>query len=222
MKECKKCNQIKDLTEFYDKGRNCKKCEIERTKSWISVNREKVSRKRKERYYKNRESELEKKRTYDEKNREKIREKARKSYDSEKAKKYYEENKEEILLRNKKWSDENKEYHRKINVESTKRWLRENPHIYIWRQILYRTIRTLDQEKESSTLEMLNYSAKELKIHIESLFEEGMTWENWGEWHIDHIKPLCTFDKETPAHIVNALSNLRPLWAKENLCRKKR
>jgi hypothetical protein len=40
-----------------------------------------------------------------------------------------------------------------------------------------------------------------------------MTWDNYGEWHIDHIKPVSSFDKDTPQSIVNALSNLQPLWA---------
>jgi hypothetical protein len=40
-----------------------------------------------------------------------------------------------------------------------------------------------------------------------------MTWDNHGEWHIDHIKMVCEFDKTTHPSIVNALSNLRPLWA---------
>jgi len=39
-----------------------------------------------------------------------------------------------------------------------------------------------------------------------------MSWDNHGEWHIDHIKPVSKFDKETPMSIVNALSNLQPLW----------
>jgi len=39
-----------------------------------------------------------------------------------------------------------------------------------------------------------------------------MSWENHGEWHIDHIKPVSSFDKDTPMNIVNALSNLQPLW----------
>jgi len=40
-----------------------------------------------------------------------------------------------------------------------------------------------------------------------------MTWGNHGEWHIDHIKPVITFDPATPSSVVNALSNLQPLWA---------
>jgi hypothetical protein len=55
-----------------------------------------------------------------------------------------------------------------------------------------------------------------LKTHIESLFTEGMSWDNHGKWHIDHIKPVVSFDKDIHPSVVNALSNLQPLWAKDN------
>jgi len=64
------------------------------------------------------------------------------------------------------------------------------------------------------------YTAKELKDHIENQFLPGMSWENHSidGWHIDHIIPLTSFDttKEEIAK-AHALSNLRPLWAKDNL-----
>jgi hypothetical protein len=66
-------------------------------------------------------------------------------------------------------------------------------------------------------IEMLGYSANDLKIHIESLFRDGMSWENYGEWHIDHIKPLSSFENDEDISIVNCLENLQPLWAFENL-----
>ena len=40
-----------------------------------------------------------------------------------------------------------------------------------------------------------------------------MSWDNHGEWHVDHIKDVSTFDPDTPPSVVNALINLRPLWA---------
>jgi hypothetical protein len=43
-----------------------------------------------------------------------------------------------------------------------------------------------------------------------------MCWENYGEWHIDHIRPISSFDKNDDPKIINALSNLQPLWALEN------
>ena len=60
---------------------------------------------------------------------------------------------------------------------------------------------------------MLGYSAEELKIHLNMLFTTGMSWKNYGEWHIDHTKAVSLFDKETPPSIVNSLSNLKPMWA---------
>jgi hypothetical protein len=47
-----------------------------------------------------------------------------------------------------------------------------------------------------------------------------MSWENYGEWHIDHIKMVSEFDKDTPVDIVNSLKNVRPLWAEHNCSRK--
>lgn len=60
---------------------------------------------------------------------------------------------------------------------------------------------------------MLGYSALDLKNHIISLFTDGMTWDNYGEWHVDHKAPISKFSEDTPMNIVNSLSNLQPLWA---------
>jgi hypothetical protein len=41
-----------------------------------------------------------------------------------------------------------------------------------------------------------------------------MNWGNYGDdWHVDHVRSVATFDTTTPASIVNALSNLKPMWA---------
>ena len=61
----------------------------------------------------------------------------------------------------------------------------------------------------------------QLISHIESQFKPGMTWDNWSRtgWHLDHIKPLVTFDLTDPEQFRVACHylNLQPLWAKENL-----
>ena len=44
-----------------------------------------------------------------------------------------------------------------------------------------------------------------------------MSWDNYGEWHIDHKKPISAFHKDTPPHIINSLCNLQPLWEIDNL-----
>jgi len=44
-----------------------------------------------------------------------------------------------------------------------------------------------------------------------------LSWDNHGEWHIDHIIPVSRFDESVDIKIMNSLSNLQPLWAKDNL-----
>ena len=79
-----------------------------------------------------------------------------------------------------------------------KRWPheKENPWNESWRSILKSCLKRIGSIKEESTIEMLGYSSLELKEHLEKLFVEGMTWENRVEWHIDHIKPISSFDKD--------------------------
>ena len=67
---------------------------------------------------------------------------------------------------------------------------------------------------------MLGYSAEDLKNHMESLFLEGMSWENWGLWEIDHIRPISSFERTTDPKIVNSLTNLQPLWRKDNIAKR--
>ena len=68
---------------------------------------------------------------------------------------------------------------------------------------------------------LVGYRVEQLKIHIEKQFKIGMSWSNYGCWHIDHKIPVSVFNFETPEDIdfkrCWALKNLQPLWAKENL-----
>ena len=67
----------------------------------------------------------------------------------------------------------------------------------------------------------LGCTIPELKQYLESKFQEGMTWENWGVhgWHIDHIIPLSSFDLTCREQFLKVChyTNLQPLWAKDNL-----
>ena len=71
--------------------------------------------------------------------------------------------------------------------------------------------------KTQTTKDILGYSYDDLKLNIESKFENGMSWENHGEWHVDHIIPISLFKEGTDAMIVNRLDNLRPMWKLENI-----
>jgi len=70
---------------------------------------------------------------------------------------------------------------------------------------------------------LVEYSLDDLKNHLELKFREGMAWENYGLWHIDHRKPIASFDYKTPADSgfreCWSLENLQPLWAKENMAK---
>ncbi len=78
-------------------------------------------------------------------------------------------------------------------------------------------------KKGNSYLDKVGYSIEELKKHLESKFQPGMTWDNYGlkGWHIDHIKPDSLFNYKTmdcpEFKECWALNNLQPLWAKDNL-----
>lgn len=75
----------------------------------------------------------------------------------------------------------------------------------------------LHDKKRFTSFEYLCCSPKKFKKHIESQFEEGMTWENHGEWHIDHIIPL-KYRQPSLKEMVKRLhyTNTQPMWATEN------
>jgi hypothetical protein len=67
----------------------------------------------------------------------------------------------------------------------------------------------------------VNYTLKDLKKYLEKSFLPGMSWENYGQWHVDHRVPLSVFNFEKPEDNdfkrCWALSNLQPLWSIENI-----
>lgn len=118
------------------------------------------------------------------------------------------------LIRNKKWREKNRKY--LAEYKRRQRKIPENLLIHYLRNRLYRAGKKLWASRK--TIELLGCSIKEFKLYIENQFVKGMTWENYGRWHIDHIIPLASGnDKEKLCHY----TNLRPLWAKENLRRGK-
>lgn len=106
---------------------------------------------------------------------------------------------------------------KKALSDMQKRSYRKNKPAYLMRLLVSRIPKKIrDGVKDISTEKKLGYSVDEFKSHIEKLFKKGMTWENHGDWHVDHIIPVSKFPKDRVLH-VNDLSNLQPLWAKENL-----
>ncbi len=86
------------------------------------------------------------------------------------------------------------------------------------RRRMYMAIK--QNQKSGSALKLLGCSIPDFKIYIESKWETGMSWENYGKhgWHVDHIMPCAIFDLSIPEHQKRCFhfSNLQPMWAKEN------
>jgi len=76
-----------------------------------------------------------------------------------------------------------------------------------------------NSSKNNTTIELLGCSVSFLKVYLSEKFKKGMTWENHGEWHIDHIKPCSLFNllNEDEQKKCFHYTNLQPLWASENL-----
>lgn len=86
------------------------------------------------------------------------------------------------------------------------------------RALLAMKIRASGYTKKSRTHEILGCSWEFFKAHIERQFVKGMSWEKMGaSIHIDHITPICTAATEQEVIALNHFTNLRPIWAKDNL-----
>lgn len=72
--------------------------------------------------------------------------------------------------------------------------------------------------KIGSAVRDLGCTIPEFVQYIAGLFKEGMSWDNWGEWHLDHIRPLASFDLTDREQFLAACHymNIQPLWAGEN------
>lgn len=87
------------------------------------------------------------------------------------------------------------------------------------RRKLYGLVRDGALRKTKSALALAGCSLKELRQHIEAKFLPGMAWNNYGRWHIDHIRPCASFELSEPSQQRECFhfSNLQPLWARQNL-----
>lgn len=69
-----------------------------------------------------------------------------------------------------------------------------------------------------SAVRDLGMPIEQFRDYIASKFRDGMSWANYGQWHIDHIIPLAAFDLSDPEQVKAAChyTNLQPLWAQDN------
>lgn len=137
--------------------------------------------------------------------------------------KWQKENRAKLRNYHKKWRDENREQLRRHQREWTKNRYNTDPMYRLNNNIRYGVWASLKERgivKGGHTFEMLGYTQDQLKSRLESQFTEGMTWENYGEWHVDHKRPISSFDfhshKDPEFQQCWALDNLQPMWGEEN------
>ena len=154
-------------------------------------------------------------------------------------KRYSEKNKEKLKKYHKEWSIENKENLKKYHTEwrnknrehvskKGREWIqnkRKTDDVFRFkdrlRTAVWQSIKERNITKINSTFDLLGYTLEELMIHLEKQFTEGMTWDNYGEWHVDHKIPMASFNFETTEDmefkLCWCLDNLQPLWGPDNL-----
>lgn len=215
MKPCSKCDIEKDLSFFHKKKMGylghdsvCKNCRRLVCQIYYNKNKDLICEKNNKYKQENKEKKNNRDKEYGQENRERI---------SAYKKQYRSINKEKVSDQRRKKYLKNKEkeytYHynrRKTNIN------------YYLRCILRTRISNFLKgvgEKQGSAVKDLGCSIEEFKLHLESKFIEGMSWENKGKWHVDHIIPLCKFDLSKRDDFLKAChyTNMQPLWAIDNL-----
>jgi len=230
-KVCNNCKKELSINMFYKDTTKkdglhtiCKICRQKNDKEYYRKNKKRIQKRSNLYYHNNKDRVLPRMKTYYHKNKDKIRQQVKKNRQkyrkkiNMKERKYYQKPKvkERIKIRR-------KGYQPKVRANANKRYKND---------IGYRLVRVLrgrvqaalkNGYKSKTTIELLGCSIKECKNHLEKQFNEGMTWENYGKWHVDHILPCNTFDLTKPEEQKKCFhySNLRPLWAEENMKRPK-
>ncbi len=126
-----------------------------------------------------------------------------------------------------KLSADNKDYQRREDVVIRRRRRRHRRYdrdpgykiSLLLRSRLHLAI--IHESKAGSAIKLLGCTIPEFRAYLESRFKPGMSWKNHAVdgWHIDHIKPLVSFDLQDPHQLARAChyTNLQPLWAEDNL-----
>ena len=149
------------------------------------------------------------------------------------------ETKERRSMNHKKWYSENKEKwneymteYRKSNIDRIRESKRNyektrknNDPVYKlinnFRTAIYQVLKENNVQKNGHYFDILKYTPEELINHLEKQFKDGMTWDNYGDFHIDHIIPISSFNIQEigDEEFMKcwSLSNLQPMWGEENI-----
>ena len=217
-KQCSSCKKFQSSLCFYRDKKSkdgyayiCKICTKRKVKKWRDYNSEKVSAYYKA-YQKDKRKELkEYRKQYYLANRETLINKSKERYHSDL---------EKSKLNRSNWRARNKDYTKRHSREY-KRKRRLNDVDFKITEVLRSRLNSAvkGKIKSGSSISNLGCSIEELRQHLENQFQPGMSWENYGNWHIDHIVPLSFFDLTEEMQLKDAcyFTNLQPLWAEDNL-----
>jgi hypothetical protein len=117
---------------------------------------------------------------------------------------------------------ENKDHINAVNQESKKKRYALDPKYRI-KDALAQRVRSAVTKgyKSASTMELVGCTIEFLKGYLEAQFETNMSWDNYGEWHIDHIIPCASFNLTEVGEQKKCFNyiNLQPLWATTEIAR---
>ena len=236
-KVCTKCNEEKEVACFYpSRGSytsDCRQCRSEYSKKRYINNKEHIDEINRQWRENNPERQKELSDAHYEKNKESISEHRKnrrvehRDEILEREAVYRENNHESILEYHRTWRSDNEEHCREYSRQYTTRRLAEDPLFKLLHNLRARVnmaIKAVSGEKAEKTMELLGCSVQHVRDHLESQFIEGMTWDNYGDWHIDHIRPCASFNLEDPEEQKKCFhwTNLQPLWAADNLAKSDR
>ncbi len=229
MKKCSKCQISKPLDNF-NKNRakrdglstECKLCKRQNDAKYRENNANEISVSQKQYRVNNTEKLKERDHKYYIDN---------KDYVLEQTKKYKQNNEEWYKEYNRQYKEDNKEIiakHNKEYYETNKdainKKLKNKYHTNLEYKIALNLRRRITKaintnQKVGSAVDDLGCSIEFFKNYIQEKFDVGMNWNNYGEWHLDHIMPLASFDLIDRKQFLKAChyTNYQPLWAKDNL-----
>ena len=209
-KKCSKCQQEKNLCDF-TKDRNrpdglfvyCRECKKVESKKEYEKNKERIFNYQRKYYLENTNKIKSRVSNYNLKNK-------------ENSKIYYRNNIEKRLFYAKQYREKNKE-----NRNKYEKYRKEIDIFYklkhLVRNRINKYLKLKKIKKNHTTFELVGCTSQELKIYLEQKFIVGMSWDNQGKWHIDHIMPLSSAKTEEELYKLCHFTNLQPMWASDNI-----
>ena len=218
-KKCTKCGIKKSLKEFPLKKHcgneyrsKCRACHKQSGAKWYTENKEKVKKSSLEWYAKNGERAKKNRQKWQTNNKKKAKEIQQK---------WQAKNREWVNQRDRNWHLENKEKSKLIKQRKKENAYKTSKQ-KINKCMSVAIGKSLKGNKGGRHWEsLIGYTLSDLKCHLEKNFLPNMSWDNYGQWHVDHKIPISAFNFEKPEHIdfkkCWTLKNLQPMWAKDNI-----